>query len=73
MLGTATNVSIEILIYLICGYWVCKGEMSIGNLLAFVSYAMYVSGPLEAFSNNPYIWAQIKPSGKEICRIVRMA
>lgn len=70
MLGTATNVSIEILIYLICGYWVCKGEMSIGNLLAFVSYAMYVSGPLEAFSNIPYIWAQIKPSAKRFVELL---
>ena len=73
MLGTATNVSIEILIYLICGYWVCKGEMSIGNLLAFVSYAMYVSGPLEAFSNIPYIWAQIKPSAKRFVELLEYA
>ena len=47
LLGTATGVLIEILIYLLCGYLVCKGEMSIGNLLAFISYSMYVASPLE--------------------------
>lgn len=70
LLGTATGVLIEILIYLLCGYLVCKGEMSIGNLLAFISYSMYVASPLEVFSNIPYIWAQIKPSAKRFVELL---
>lgn len=70
LLGTATGVLIEILIYLLCGYLVCKGEMSIGNLLAFISYSMYVASPLDVFSNIPYIWAQIKPSAKRFVELL---
>lgn len=70
LLGTATGVLIEILIYLLCGYLVCRGEMSIGNLLAFISYSMYVASPLEVFSNIPYIWAQIKPSAKRFVELL---
>ncbi len=70
LLGTATGVLIEILIYLLCGYLVCRGEMSIGNLLAFISYSMYVASPLDVFSNIPYIWAQIKPSAKRFMELL---
>ena len=70
ILETATGVIIEILIYLVCGYLVCTDNMSIGNLLAFISYAMYVSNPLAVFSNIPYIWAQIKPSAKRFMELL---
>lgn len=70
ILETATGVIIEILIYLVCGYLVCTDNMSIGNLLAFISYAMYVSNPLAVFSNIPYMWAQIKPSAKRFMELL---
>lgn len=70
ILGTMTGSLIEILIYVVCGYLVCKCKMSIGNLLAFISYAMYVSNPLEMFSNIPYIWAQIKPSARRFVELI---
>lgn len=62
ILGMATCVLLEIMIYILCGYMVCKGRMSIGELLAFVSYTMYVANPLDVLSNIPYMWAQIRPS-----------
>ena len=69
-LEAMSGILLEIVIYFVCGYLVCKNEMSLGNLLAFISYAMYVSNPLEAFSNIPYIWAEIKPSAKRFMELL---
>lgn len=56
------NLLLEVVIYLGCGYWVCSGRMSVGNAIAFLSYASYVSGPYGVIAQIPYIWADIRPS-----------
>lgn len=56
------NLLLEVIIYLGCGYWVCSGRMSVGNAIAFLSYASYVSGPYGVIAQIPYIWADIRPS-----------
>lgn len=62
ILGQGINLLLEVLVYICCGYLLCKNQMSIGNVLAFLSYVMSVSSPLDIFTSIPYIWAQIQPS-----------
>lgn len=48
--------------YLIGGYFVCSGEMSLGSVLAFTSYSANVTGPISMLMNIKMIIAQIRPS-----------
>ena len=61
-LGMATDAALEILIYLICGFLLCKNKLTVGNIVAFITYIAYISGPMEVVLGIPYTWAQIKPS-----------
>lgn len=70
ILSQGISLLLEILVYICCGYLLCKNQMSIGNVLAFLSYVMYVSAPVDAFTSIPYIWAQIKPSAERYVEIL---
>ncbi len=48
--------------YLIGGYYVCTGRMSVGSVLAFISYSGNVTGPISMIMNMKMLFAQIKPS-----------
>lgn len=70
ILGQGINLLLEVLVYICCGYLLCKNQMSIGNVLAFLSYVMSVSSPLDIFTSIPYIWAQIQPSAKRYVELL---
>lgn len=70
IMSQGISLLLEILVYICCGYLLCKNQMSIGNVLAFLSYVMYVSAPVDAFTSIPYIWAQIKPSAERYVEIL---
>lgn len=48
--------------YLLGGYFVCSGSMSMGSVLAFISYSGNVTGPISMLMNIKMIVAQIRPS-----------
>lgn len=48
--------------YILGGYYACKGEMSLGSVLAFISYSGSVTTPISMVMNIKMILAQIKPS-----------
>ncbi|MEY8391114.1 ABC transporter ATP-binding protein [Lachnospiraceae bacterium 45-W7] len=48
--------------YILGGYYACKGEMSLGSVLAFISYSGNVTTPISMVMNIKMILAQIKPS-----------
>lgn len=64
------NTSIEALIfgimtgiyYLIGGYFVCKGVLSMGKVLAFITYSNNVTTPISIVMNIKMVVAQIRPS-----------
>lgn len=68
--GRFIALALELVIYLGCGYLVCQGQMSIGNIFAFLTYATYVSGPLGVFTQIPYIWANIRPSAERFVELI---
>lgn len=49
-------------LYGIGGYLVCRGEITIGGITAFLSYSNYVTGPISLLFNLRFLFAQIKPS-----------
>lgn len=60
--GQLIGLALEVVVYVGCGYLACEGEMSVGNILAFLTYTTYVSGPLSCLTRIPYLWADVKPS-----------
>ena len=52
--------------YLLGGYFVCNGSMSMGSVLAFISYSGNVTGPISMLMNIKMIVAQIRPSFKRL-------
>ena len=48
--------------YIIGGYYICQGQMSIGSVLAFISYSGNIMGPLSILIGIQMLIAQIKPS-----------
>lgn len=53
-------------LYGIGGYFICKSELTIGSLTAFITYSNYVINPISIVMNLKLIFAQIKPSVKRI-------
>jgi ATP-binding cassette subfamily B protein len=60
--GQLIGLALEVVVYVGCGYLACEGKMSVGNILAFLTYTTYVSGPLSCLTRIPYLWADVKPS-----------
>ncbi len=49
-------------LYIIGGYFVCREEITLGGITAFLSYSNYVTGPIAMLFNLRFLVAQIKPS-----------
>lgn len=62
--------SVTILLYVLGGFLVCTGSLSIGAVFAFVSYSSYVTGPVSAFINLKMFFAQIYPSAKRLFKFL---
>lgn len=53
-------------LYGIGGYLICKSELTLGSLTAFITYSNYVINPLSVVMNLKFIFAQIKPSADRL-------
>lgn len=58
--------SIRALIYIIAGKLVCNGKMTVGTLLAFITYTEYIIGPVSNVLYIKLIIAGIRPSMKHL-------
>lgn len=58
--------SVTIAIYLLGGYQICTGKMTIGTVFTFVSYSSYVTGPVGAFINLKMFFSHVFPSAKRL-------
>lgn len=52
--------------YLLGGFFVCNGSMSMGSVLAFISYSGNVTGPISMLMNIKMIISQIRPSFRRL-------
>lgn len=64
--------SVTILLYLVGGGLVCTGSLTIGAVLAFISYSGYVTGPVSALLNLKMYLARIMPSAQRLFRFLDM-
>jgi ATP-binding cassette subfamily B protein len=55
-----------VIFYMLGGYFVCKDKMSVGSVLAFITYSGNVTGPITILISIRLIIAQIKPSFKRL-------
>lgn len=58
--------SVTIAIYLLGGYQICTGKMTIGTVFTFVSYSSYVTGSVGAFINLKMFFSHVFPSAKRL-------
>lgn len=58
--------SVTIFLYLIGGWMVCNGTLSIGSVFAFVSYSWYVTGPVVALIDLKMFFARMLPSARRL-------
>lgn len=57
---------VTILLYLLGGFLICSGSLTIGAVFAFVSYSGYVTGPVSALINLKMYFARIMPSARRL-------
>lgn len=66
LFNTSAEIVIEgfmiVIFYLLGGYYVCFEKMSIGNILAFISYSANVTGPISALMDIRLMISNIRPS-----------
>ncbi|WP_343210145.1 ABC transporter ATP-binding protein [Anaerolentibacter hominis] len=54
------------LLYIVGGLLICRGELSVGDVIAFLSYSSYVLSPISAIMNMKMILAAVFPSAKRL-------
>ena len=64
--------SVTILLYVLGGWLICAGSLTIGAVFAFVSYSSYVTGPVSALINLKMYFARIFPSARRLFRFLDM-
>lgn len=64
--------SVTILLYVLGGWLICAGSLTIGAVFAFVSYSGYVTGPVSALLNLKMYFARIFPSARRLFRFLDM-
>lgn len=69
---TLLEWSVTILIYFFGGFLVLRNELTIGALIAFITYSGYVTGPVSALLNLKIFFAQILPSAKRLFSFLDM-
>lgn len=57
---------VQILLYLVGGYFVYLNELSIGSLFAHINYSSYLTNPISSFINLKMYFSRIFPSAKRL-------
>lgn len=66
------NWSVTIVLYLLGGWLICTGSLTIGAVFAFASYSGYVTGPVSALINLKMFFARIMPSARRLFQFLDM-
>lgn len=61
------------LLYILGGTLLIKGQLSLGGLLAFISYSSFVTGPIAAIFNIKMLFAQIIPSARRFVNFMNLS
>lgn len=64
---TLLEWSLTGILYILGGFLLIKGELSVGSLVAFLTYSSYVTIPISSIINIRYHLAQIYPSAIRLC------
>lgn len=64
--------SVTIFLYILGGWLICTGTLTIGAVFAFVSYSSYVTGPVSALINLKMYFARIFPSARRLFQFLDM-
>lgn len=64
--------SVTIVLYLLGGWLICTGSLTIGAVFAFASYSGYVTGPVSALINLKMFFARITPSARRLFKFLDM-
>ena len=64
--------SVTILLYILGGWLICTGTLTIGAVFAFVSYSGYVTGPVSSLINLKMYFARIFPSARRLFQFLDM-
>jgi ATP-binding cassette subfamily B protein len=64
--------SVTIVLYLLGGWLICTGSLTIGAVFAFSSYSVYVTGPVSALINLKMYFARIAPSARRLFQFLDM-
>jgi len=64
--------SVTIALYLLGGWLICTGSLTIGAVFAFASYSGYVTGPVSALINLKMFFARIMPSARRLFQFLDM-
>ena len=65
--------SVTIVLYLLGGWLICSGSLTIGAVFAFASYSGYVTGPVAALINLKMYFARIMPSARRLFKFLDMS
>lgn len=60
------------LVYLIGASILIKGKITYGDILAFLTYLVYVTNPVTSFSNLKFIFASMNPSAKRLYELLHI-
>jgi ATP-binding cassette subfamily B protein len=60
------------LLYIIGGYFIFKNQITIGGLMAFITYCVYVIAPISAMLNIGYNLSNVIPSAKRFFKFLEM-
>ncbi len=63
---TLLGWSVTLVLYLLGGWLICTGGLTIGAVFAFASYSGYVTGPVSALINLKMYFARILPSARRL-------
>lgn len=69
---SAIHGLISAALYGIGGYFICKDELTLGSLTAFIAYTSYVVSPISLVMNLKIIFAQVKPSMNRLKEFLKL-
>lgn len=58
--------SVTGLLYILGGYLIIRGTLTVGGVFSFISYSNYVTGPISSILNMKYVFSRIYPSAKRL-------
>lgn len=57
---------VDVVLYILGGTLVCRGDLTVGAVVAFISYSGYVTGPVASLINLKMHFARILPSAERL-------